>query len=100
VRGVPAHRAICLKEQYMNRLISRASAVALAIACSLPAFAQTTGGGTGGGGTTAQTNSDRNDDDGFDPGWLGLLGLIGLAGLKRRDTHYDTRTGVGTTTGR
>jgi len=71
---------------------ARRSAVILSVslACSLPAFAQSTanGGSSAGAGSTGTTTSTR--DDGRDYGWLGLLGLVGLLGLRKRpDDHRD-----------
>ena len=64
-----------------------AAALALLLAVSVPAFAQTSPTNQT---TTTQTTDERlattNDFDrpGPTPWWLGLLGLVGLLGLRRR----------------
>ena len=74
-------------------------AIALGLACALPAAAQNAAESNTATTTTPSTTTVRNDaasrgDDHGNWGWLGLLGLAGLFGLRRnRDPYNDcTRT--------
>lgn len=95
----------------MNRIHHTAGAIALGLACAMPAMAQGSGSTAGSSQGSAQTaqqsapdtrsmgagpgmddnRSARSDGD-RDLGWLGLLGLLGLMGLKRRHHHDDRDT--------
>lgn len=65
------------------------SCLALAIAASMPTFAQAQLQDT----ETQRADRRADRDDRGEWGWLGLLGLVGLMGLKRRVRADDLRQG-------
>lgn len=69
------------------------SCLALAIAASVPTFAQAQLQDT----ETQRADRRADRDDRGEWGWIGLLGLVGLMGLKRRNRYDDLRQGHTTT---
>lgn len=75
----------------MKKISKAAAAMAVGIACAMPAMAQEDAGQTT--SATANIENPATDDDDRSMGWIGLLGLVGLLGLKRKrhEHHVEHR---------